>query len=608
MNRIEFKQIRVRNFLVIGENEVILDFDSLSGFIRVTGVNYDDASSEGISSNGSGKSSLLTNSILVGLYGKTINNINNRYIPNRIMNPSDSGHVIINLIKNGNESYEIECTIKTNKKRDACSLTYSIKKNGELITLPSKQGTLKYIETDIIGCDYEIFKNTMVISSSNLINFFEMPKAIKNKYLEGIFNLSAFGNSHKIASSKLLDIKKNIKYLSTDYSATIKTKEALTEQFNNWQTNNKAKIDKLVQYIKEELNKTQELDIQKPDNYEKKLSIINKKSELLEKIDKAKKQYNKVLSELNTLNANKLADSTILNKNADLLNTVCSDCKKAVKNLFNLNEIESRLPQYVSKIAKYNELKQKIDVFLDKASNTINKIHSAELEISQYNNNIKLAESHKKNIEQNINNAKSQLQALEQEQNPFIDIINENKSKEIELKTSLDNAIENQEYFNLVKDLFSEDGIKQYVLNDIVDALNARISYYLNKMGATFIVQFDNTLQYSFATTTGTCEYHSFSAGERKRLDLAVLFAFRDILTFNSIQTNILVIDEILDSAIDTACLNSVIQILKDKVVKQKQIIFVISHRESLSNNELFNNTLTVIKENRKVRITVDGQ
>ena len=209
-----------------------------------------------------------------------------------------------------------------------------------------------------------------------------------------------------------------------------------------------------------------------------------------------------------------------------------------------------------------------------------------------------LWQKEQKHIKTNIESYIKRINKVETEENPFLKLLTDNQEAKIETEKTLNKATKMQQYFGVLKFIFSDDGVKRFIIGDIIEALNNHIRNYLIKMGADFIVYFDNNLYYEFVTQTGPCEYFSFSAGERRKLDLAILFAFRDILSINSVQTNILVVDEVLDSSIDTVSLNAVVQILKNKAKLDGQSIFVISHREALrENQELFNHVIRVERE-----------
>ena len=116
-------------------------------------------------------------------------------------------------------------------------------------------------------------------------------------------------------------------------------------------------------------------------------------------------------------------------------------------------------------------------------------------------------------------------------------------------------------------------------------------------MGASFTCIFDENLDYNFVTETGNCELQNFSCGEKKRLEIATCLSFRDFIAQRSnISSNLLIIDEYIDSGIDTLAVESILSILKSFTIQNNQNVFIISHRAEIS-NELFNRTIELHKD-----------
>lgn len=598
MNRLVFGKIRVKNVLSIG-SEVEYDFRNGQGLSYVYGVNKD---SEGASS-GVGKSTVFTNALLLAIYGKTINNINNAYIYNRQASWKEGGYIELEVNRNIVDNFIIFVELKVPKKKDKCSLKFTVYKNGEDITCSTKNETLQYIEEEIIGCSFDIFKNTVIISSSNLVNFFQMPMAIKNKYLQGIFSLDNIGNSYAFVTDKITEIKKNIKAFSDKLFYINKTLDEVDLQNADWIQQHNVELTNLKEkLVKEQAkldpNYTGEGQIEKPKNYDKKLAAVEKYLEYKDKKTELSNELKTLQSKILDCQAEIKTSQVLLKKNEKLMESLCDECKPSIRKLFALDSAEENIKNNINLLNEYQTKKNEIDNSLDKLSNFLEQILQAKLEIKDYNNKIKLLKQEQKHIKTNIESYIKRINKVETEENPFLKLLTDNQEAKIETEKTLNKATKMQQYFGVLKFIFSDDGVKRFIIGDIIEALNNHIRNYLIKMGADFIVYFDNNLYYEFVTQTGPCEYFSFSAGERRKLDLAILFAFRDILSINSVQTNILVVDEVLDSSIDTVSLNAVVQILKNKAKLDGQSIFVISHREALrENQELFNHVIRVERE-----------
>jgi DNA repair exonuclease SbcCD ATPase subunit len=252
---------------------------------------------------------------------------------------------------------------------------------------------------------------------------------------------------------------------------------------------------------------------------------------------------------------------------------------------------------------KYESQEAKLEENLEKLNKYLKKSNSAKIEINNYKNSKKIIEQSIKHIESNIVYLVEQLEKINNEMNPYSSMLDDSLIEKKNINSSLNKLTNVNQYYGIIKEIFSENGVKQLIIQKIIEVLNGSIHSYLRQMGADFLVYFDNKLVYNFCTPTGPCEYSSFSAGERRKLDLAILFAFRDILGCSSLKTNICIIDEILDSAIDTVTLNSVMSILKNKSKIDNQSIYVISHREGLAESDIFDHKIRIEKENGNSKV-----
>lgn len=599
MNCLVFGKLKASNVLSIGP-EVEYDFRNGEGLTYIYGINNDNDGT----ANGCGKSNIFINCLLLAIYGKTINNVNNAYVYNRQAPWNEGGYIELEINKNVVENYKIVVELKTCKKRDKCALKFTLYKDGRDITCSTKNETLDYIEKEIIGCSYDIFKNTVIISSSNLINFFEMPMAVKNKYLQGIFSLDSIGSVYDYVNDKLTDVKKNIKSFSDKLFYINKTLDEVTIQNEDWIQLHNTKLNDLTKKLEIEEQKLESDNItnnivEKPKAYEKKLKAIEKYNDYKDKKQELLMQQKELNKKLITAQAEIKTSKILIEKNQDLLNTICDKCKSKVTKLFALDKAQETIKENTELLNSIKTEEEAIKLSLDKLTKFLEQITEAKLEIKDYNNKVKILKQEQEYIKTNIDSYKKSIDKLKLEENPFSKLLTDNSNAKQEATKSLNKATKIQQYFGILKQIFSDDGVKKYIIGDIIEALNAHIRNYLIKMGADFLVYFDTNLYYEFLTKTGPCEYFSFSAGERRKLDLSVLFAFRDIMSINSVQTNILVVDEILDSAIDAKSLTSVIQILNNKSKMNKQAVYIISHRETLKEQEdLFTHRIRVERTN----------
>jgi DNA repair exonuclease SbcCD ATPase subunit len=213
-------------------------------------------------------------------------------------------------------------------------------------------------------------------------------------------------------------------------------------------------------------------------------------------------------------------------------------------------------------------------------------------------------------LKHEIMELKSKLEENKKNKSPTIDLIQTNQQKLQIAETALNEHVDRYGYLNFAEYVVGEDGVKKFIIKNIINLLNSRIQHYLAKFGSTYNCVFSHDFDCVFMTDTGPCEFLNFSSGERMRIKLASLFAFRDLL-FGQILVdfNLLVIDEFLDSSLDTYALNKLLEILQEISDKNNITVFIVSHRKEIKGNPMFigkrisfekRNGITTIDDNPK--------
>ena len=207
---IEFEKIEIQNFKSIGEL-VTFNYKDFKGLNFIYGKNLDVPNSK----NGSGKSNLGVDAIFFALFGKTLKNTNNRYIPNRLMSDKLKPYVKLYFRSNG-QLYSVESygRVVSGQMNTIGMELLKLNDDYEIIedlTQSSVNKTKQYIQENLLGCTFNIFKSSVVISSSDFINFYEgMNKDQKRKYIENIFNLDCFGEMFRLIKLDINDTKNDI--------------------------------------------------------------------------------------------------------------------------------------------------------------------------------------------------------------------------------------------------------------------------------------------------------------------------------------------------------------------------------------------------------------
>ena len=175
-----------------------------------------------------------------------------------------------------------------------------------------------------------------------------------------------------------------------------------------------------------------------------------------------------------------------------------------------------------------------------------------------------------------------------------------NKLKEVEELEINTNSIHNElEILSVVKYILSEEGVKSFIVKKILDVLNSRLAYYLQKMDANCVCTFNEFFEEQIVNEKGeNCSYFNFSGAERKNIDLAILFTFMDMRRLQGeVAYNIVIFDELLDSSLDEKGVELVISLLTERVDTYKENIYIISHRKE-SAKAATGDVITLQKQN----------
>lgn len=603
--RINFKKLEIRNFMSF-EDE-IFEFNQHHGLNLICGKNIDIPGSK----NGAGKSTIF-NALCYGLFGETPNKIKNENIRNKYTNEKDVRVVVYFDVED--ISYKIASGL--NRNSSFCNI-YLINSDGseDDLTKSSIAETHKFIENEILHFDMSIFLRTIMLTSDNQYNFFRLKKQDKKEFIEKLFDISIFGDIFNLIHKDILSIDKKVLAIQNRLIVLNKSDEDYQnhiEKYNLEQT-------KQIETLNNELTIIQQEKIK----LSSQLTTVN--SDEIEKLELASSKISKEIRKLedsirtidNNIAKNKLSISNnndqiqlrqkLIDKHSGILNKLCDDCKIIFSEYYNLTNIQTEIEKLNNNSEKIKqtifdcsnkklEIKEKIKKYNDKINKISDKIFNLTNDYRVLTNKIAA-------IDSQILVLTNKITSIENQVNPYIKLYNDNKVL-IEKETSELNIIkEKYGYLKFAEHIVSQDTLKKFIIKDLIHLLNNKITFYLNKLGSNYSCVFDENMDYIFKTNGGTCEYDSFSSGERMRLNIAVSFAFRDFMaTRSNIVSNILILDEYIDSNIDALAIEGIINILKEYIMIYNQNIFVISHRKEIDNS-IFTNIIQVQKQNNVSKI-----
>jgi DNA repair exonuclease SbcCD ATPase subunit len=596
---IEFEYIEIQNFKSIGELQ-IFNLKELTGMNYIFGTNLDSPQSR----NGSGKSSYLVDSVVFALFGRTLKNTNNKYIPNRYCDSKLKSYVKLYFSVDG-QRYTSECFCKPKIGTVGMELQ---KYNSEAdewedITQSSVIKTRQYIQDNILGCSFDLFKTAIVVSASDCMNFYEnMGKQAKRNFIENIFNLNCFGIMFADIKSNLNAIKKELTYTNNEIIKSSQRLDTLKVKFEEYDNKlmedlTTLKDDMLSKY--NDLKKYQE----QIKLYSEELIQYDELSEqyklVKDNIKKLNKAYKQVESEILEINSDIKTINKVLNEISKLKEGLCETCTELFNSRYSFDEKTQRIEELSQELNTKKQTLTKLETAIETYSENE---ESLKIQISELDGKKNKEEqlTYKVNLLTNeIKKLKVDYDKLTQNQsNPFQELMTKTESELETLKTQMIQYVKDSKHLELLRDACSENGVKRFIIKDIVKLLNSLIQKYLNEIGAEYLVYFDESFEFKFITVNGECEFSNFSQGERQRIQIATILAFRDLILNGKINSNIFVIDEFLDSGIDAIAIKNILNILAKKSIENNQNIFIISHRQETTESVVFNHIIEVIKEN----------
>jgi len=598
MKNITFKKIKVQNFISIGNIPLELNFTK--GINIITGENLDNIGSK----NGIGKTTIL-NFIFWSLFGETINELKKSRIVNNKSKEECSGEIHFNA---DDDCYSV--------KRVLEPASIKIFKNDEDITLSTIDKNNELIK-EVLGMNQDVFKNTVILTSDNTVPFMAQKKIDKRKFIEGVMNLNIF-------TEMLLKIRK-------DYNETKKESDTKTALFSNEQKNLENLKNQKILNEKNKQDKINSLQLRIKDNENEILNIKNLNGDVAETIKTLEDDISKKEEKLVKIESKDIPDLNEKIKNIQIQTNLkkskindlskelneykkatgaCPSCKRPyAEDNCNTEEkikeididLETFKKEYSDLFKEENDLTLKVNnikkaVSASKIKNTENK---KEIErFKNLNNQIKIIETKNDEIEKNISE-------LRLEKNNIDTLIEKSNDQIKEIQDQIKSLYKDLDILENAKNIVSEDGVKTVIIKKILTFLNERLNFYLSTLEAPCSCYFDDTFDTTIKTFTGKdIDYWNLSGGERKRVDAAVIFTFQDLLKMQTgIDTNISIYDEWADSALDEKGLLKFLEILRNKVNKGNDAIYIISHNPNISNMDIDNivflekkNGITTIK------------
>ena len=548
---ITFKTILWKNFLSTGNQPTTVQLDRKSTSLI-------------IGSNGAGKSTIL-DALTFSLYGKSFRKINKGQLVNSVNEKNCFVEIEFDI---GGIIWKVERGIKPN--------IFKIFRNDEELNQnASAIDQQKWLEQNVLKMNYKSFTQIVILGSSTFVPFMQLPVSSRREVVEDLLDIKIFSSMNDIVKGKIRLLKDEIKTLDLK-------KESLKDKVDM----QKGFINKIESQTKNDIDKKKQLITSYEENihnrYQDGFNLENQMQDLkneMEKYSNATKRlrdFGGIKGKLSQRIGKLVGDHKFFSDNS-----VCPTCGQDIEESFRVNRIKDSQDKAEELRKGFEELQQAIkdeelresnfSKLSQEVSSSLNGISTNNTEITGLQRQISRLESEIQTITTEIEN-----QSIEHEK---LAELNES------LQETYDNLAERKDkvsYQDFIYNLLKDGGVKAKIINKYLPLINQQVNRYLQMMD--FYINFKLDEEFNETIETPIHEdftYSSFSEGEKMRVDLSLLFTWREIARLkNSVNTNLLIMDEVFDSSLDGFGTEEFLKIIRF-VIKDANI-FVISHKTGL--------------------------
>jgi DNA repair exonuclease SbcCD ATPase subunit len=560
-----FKKVRWKNFLSTGNAFTEIDLTRSTNTLIV-------------GHNGAGKSTIL-DALTFGLFGKPYRKINKPQLINSI---NDGKAVVEVEFSIGKKEYKIVRGIKPN--------VFEIHCNGKLINQDAKATDYQeHLEKFILKLNYKSFTQVVILGSASFIPFMQLSAADRRTIIEELLDIGIFSSMNTIMKSSITGIKDNQRDYEYKINLLNEKIDLQKQNIEEHMKNHLVEIDKKTKEISDNdahLTKiTKDIGLiqihvdQLTKKIEDKNQVANRNTKILTLQSKLEDNLKKINKEIAFYRSN----------------GECPTCQQTITD----DTKHKHITEKQNKIVEVNEAITKLNGELQKVYGRLDEIDAIQKHISEHNSEIVKLNTQVTSINryntkvlQEIEELRTRSNLTETDNEKLKDL---NRDLDAAKKVAEDLSIQKQ-YYDYAATLLKDSGIKTKIIKQYLPIMNKLINKYLTAMD--FFVNFN--LNENFEETIKSrhrdeFSYASFSEGEKMRIDLALLFTWRQVAKMkNSTNTNLLVLDEVFDSSLDGVGMEEFMKLLNS--LDKNTNVFVISHK----GDQLFDKFRSVIKFEKK--------
>lgn len=544
--KINFKKLRYKNILSTGNFFTEIDLNRSTTTLISGG-------------NGSGKSTVL-DAIVFALYGKPFRKINKPQL--------------LNSINQKDLLVEIEFTTGTNHfmvRRGIKPGVFEIYKNGTLVDQESATRDYQaYLEQNILNLNYKSFNQIVILGSATYVPFMELPAHARREIIEDLLDIQVFSTMNVLLKDKITINKNSI--TENAYQKDLVESKLESAQEHNASIRKiredevskiKEKMNEHISKIEKEQESIQDLQTQIEDL----IKTIEDKASVKSKHEKARG----LVMELQTTLNNNIKELAFYHDNDN-----CPTCKQGIAHDFKesvvtskgkkIEELEAGLADLSNKVKEFNDR-------LDEISKIEDSITRLNLSIGDHRATIKVSKNALVSYKNDLTKAEEEVEAVDTSK------LNEYKKQLKSIENEQQNLYNHKEVLSVVSAMLKDGGIKTRIIRQYIPVMNKLINKYLGAFDLFVDFHIDENFNEVIKSRfRDTFSYASFSEGEKLRITLSIMLAWRTVAKLrNSVSTNLLVLDETLDGAMDGVGVENLIETLHN--LNSDDNIFVISHR-----------------------------
>jgi DNA repair exonuclease SbcCD ATPase subunit len=566
---IVFSKLRWKNFLSTGNQYTEIDL-STSGTTLIVGQ------------NGAGKSTCL-DALTFALFGKPFRNINKPQLINSITKKDMTVEIEFNM---GSNSYKVIRGVKPTVFEVYCNDTL-LNQSAEM------RDYQEILEKQILRINYKSFCQVVILGSASFVPFMQLPAGQRRGIIEDLLDLQVFTTMNTLLKEKIQTNNDDILQNSNDQKLVKEKIKMLKGHLQDLQNRN----EEFVKRKQEQLTSIEQSILE---SQNKQTKFIEEAGTFSYAIDEKTKLFNK-LNQYELLLIQMRGKIEYISKEINFFNNSdnCPTCTQQIDKTFSCDIVSTKEQE----ISELNDGISKLLTIKESVEEKYNKVLSDEAEYKRLMNeasneklSIKIFTQQKEQIINEINSVVSETKKTSDYK------ISDLESDLTSLSEKYNELQDDKLTLGAASVMLKDGGIKTKIINQYIPIINKLINKYLSEFD--LFVEFELDEQFNEKIKSryrDEFSYSSFSEGEKQKIDLAILFTWRAVAKLrNSLNTNLLILDEIFDSSLDGNAADDLLKILQN--ISQDSNIFIISHRENL--HDKFENVIKFIKHKNFSRIS----